>query len=155
RQSQGFSHTGCRLRGQGSNLRPVREMGGRTLSDRDRAFAARRRRLARQLRSLQIRSPAVLAGRRHSVRPSRSVDLHRDDLAVRDPGTANVDFVIFPERWSVAENTFRPPWYHRNIMSEFMGLVYGVYDARPEGFLPGGISLHNCMLPHGPDATAF
>jgi homogentisate 1,2-dioxygenase len=71
------------------------------------------------------------------------------------PGTANVDFVIFPERWSVAENTFRPPWYHRNIMSEFMGLVYGVYDARPEGFLPGGISLHNCMLPHGPDATAF
>ena len=71
------------------------------------------------------------------------------------PGTANVDFVIFPERWSVAENTFRPPWYHRNIMSEFMGLVYGVYDARPEGFLPGGISLHNCMLPHGPDASAF
>jgi len=71
------------------------------------------------------------------------------------PGTANVDFVIFPERWSVAEDTFRPPWYHRNIMSEFMGLVYGVYDARPEGFLPGGISLHNCMLPHGPDASAF
>ena len=71
------------------------------------------------------------------------------------PGTANVDFVIFPERWAVAENTFRPPWYHRNIMSEFMGLVYGVYDAKPEGFLPGGISLHNCMLPHGPDDQAF
>ena len=70
-------------------------------------------------------------------------------------GTANVDFVIFPERWAVAENTFRPPWYHRNIMSEFMGLVYGVYDAKPEGFVPGGISLHNCMLPHGPDESAF
>ena len=71
------------------------------------------------------------------------------------PGTANIDFVIFPERWGVAENTFRPPWYHRNIMSEFMGLVYGVYDAKPEGFVPGGISLHNTMLPHGPDADAF
>jgi homogentisate 1,2-dioxygenase len=71
------------------------------------------------------------------------------------PGTANVDFVIFPERWAVAENTFRPPWYHRNIMSEFMGLIYGVYDAKPEGFLPGGFSLHNMMLPHGPDASAF
>ena len=67
------------------------------------------------------------------------------------PGTANVDFVIFPERWRVAENTFRPPWYHRNLMSEFMGLIYGVYDAKPEGFVPGGMSLHNCMLPHGPD----
>ncbi|HEY8579659.1 MAG TPA: homogentisate 1,2-dioxygenase, partial [Beijerinckiaceae bacterium] len=62
------------------------------------------------------------------------------------PGTANVDFVIFPERWMVAENTFRPPWYHRNIMSEFMGLIYGVYDAKPEGFRPGGMSLHNSML---------
>ncbi len=71
------------------------------------------------------------------------------------PGTGNVDFVIFPERWMVAENTFRPPWYHRNLMSEFMGLVYGVYDAKPEGFTPGGFSLHNQMLPHGPDAPAF
>ncbi|HWP27526.1 MAG TPA: homogentisate 1,2-dioxygenase [Xanthobacteraceae bacterium] len=70
-------------------------------------------------------------------------------------GTANIDFVIFPERWQVAENTFRPPWYHRNIMSEFMGLVYGVYDAKPEGFVPGGMSLHNQMLPHGPDSDAF
>ena len=71
------------------------------------------------------------------------------------PGTANIDFVIFPERWAVAENTFRPPWYHRNIMSEFMGLIYGVYDAKPEGFVPGGFSLHNTMLPHGPDVDAF
>ncbi|MDP4593552.1 MAG: homogentisate 1,2-dioxygenase, partial [Beijerinckiaceae bacterium] len=71
------------------------------------------------------------------------------------PGTANVDFVIFPERWSVAEDTFRPPWYHRNIMSEFMGLVYGVYDAKPEGFVPGGMSLHNAMLSHGPDESSF
>jgi homogentisate 1,2-dioxygenase len=70
-------------------------------------------------------------------------------------GSANIDFVIFPERWAVAENTFRPPWYHMNIMSEFMGLIYGVYDAKPHGFVPGGISLHNCMLPHGPDRDAF
>lgn len=71
------------------------------------------------------------------------------------PGTANIDFVIFPPRWMVAENTFRPPWYHMNIMSEFMGLIEGIYDAKPEGFVPGGMSLHNCMLPHGPDADAF
>jgi homogentisate 1,2-dioxygenase len=71
------------------------------------------------------------------------------------PGTANVDFVIFPERWAVAEATFRPPWYHMNVMSEFMGLIEGAYDAKPEGFLPGGISLHNSMLPHGPDRQAF
>ena len=70
-------------------------------------------------------------------------------------GTANIDFVIFPERWMVGENTFRPPWYHMNIMSEFMGLIYGVYDAKPQGFVPGGISLHNMMLPHGPDRQAF
>ena len=70
-------------------------------------------------------------------------------------GTANVDFAIFPERWLVAENTFRPPWYHRNVMSEFMGLIYGIYDAKPDGFAPGGFSLHNPMLPHGPDVDAF
>jgi homogentisate 1,2-dioxygenase len=72
-----------------------------------------------------------------------------------EAGTANVDFVIFPERWLVAEHSFRPPWYHVNIMSEFMGLIYGHYDAKAEGFAPGGVSLHNCMLPHGPDKQAF
>jgi len=71
------------------------------------------------------------------------------------PGTANIDFVLFRERWMVAEDTFRPPWYHKNIMSEMMGNIYGVYDAKPEGFVPGGISLHNMMLPHGPDQDAF
>lgn len=71
-------------------------------------------------------------------------------------GVANADFVIFPPRWLVAENTFRPPWYHRNVMSEFMGLVYGEYDAKPgAGFAPGGASLHNCMSAHGPDGEAF
>jgi len=72
------------------------------------------------------------------------------------PGTANVDFVVFPPRWLVAEDTFRPPWYHRNVMSEYMGLVHGVYDAKPDGgFKPGGGSLHTSMVPHGPDAAAF
>jgi homogentisate 1,2-dioxygenase len=70
-------------------------------------------------------------------------------------GTANVDFVIFPPRWLVAEHTFRPPWFHRNMMNEFMGLIYGEYDAKAEGFLPGGASLHNCMSGHGPDAETF
>ena len=72
-----------------------------------------------------------------------------------EEGTANIDFVIFPDRWLVAENTFRPPWYHRNVMSEFMGLIYGAYDAKEKGFVPGGMSLHNMMLPHGPDAFGF
>ncbi|HEV2608261.1 MAG TPA: homogentisate 1,2-dioxygenase [Xanthomonadaceae bacterium] len=71
------------------------------------------------------------------------------------PGTANVDFVIFPPRWLVAQNTFRPPWFHRNIASEFMGLIHGAYDAKAEGFAPGGCSLHNCMSGHGPDAATF
>ncbi|KQP02069.1 homogentisate 1,2-dioxygenase [Pseudorhodoferax sp. Leaf265] len=71
------------------------------------------------------------------------------------PGTANCDFVIFPPRWLVMEDTFRPPWYHRNLMSEFMGLVHGEYDAKPGGFKPGGASLHNAMVPHGPDEEAF
>ena len=71
------------------------------------------------------------------------------------PGLANADFVIFPPRWLVGEDTFRPPWYHRNIMSEFMGLVRGVYDAKAEGFEPGGASLHNTFASHGPDAETY
>ncbi len=71
------------------------------------------------------------------------------------PGTANVDFAIFPPRWLVAQHTFRPPWFHRNVASEFMGLIEGVYDAKAEGFVPGGASLHNCMSGHGPDAATF
>ncbi len=70
-------------------------------------------------------------------------------------GVANCDFVIFPPRWLVAEDTFRPPWFHRNVMSELMGLVHGVYDAKAEGFAPGGISIHNCMSAHGPDAATY
>jgi len=71
------------------------------------------------------------------------------------PGVANADFVIFPPRILVAEDTFRPPWFHRNAASEFMGLIQGVYDAKAQGFVPGGASLHNCMMPHGPDADTF
>jgi homogentisate 1,2-dioxygenase len=70
-------------------------------------------------------------------------------------GTANCDFVIFPPRWMVAEHTFRPPWFHRNVMSEFMGLVTGVYDAKAGGFAPGGGSLHNQMSGHGPDRASY
>src|SRR3982751_6196781 len=66
------------------------------------------------------------------------------------PGRANADFVIFPPRWMVAEHTFRPPWFHRNVMSEAMGLISGAYDAKAEGFAPGGLSLHNLMSGHGP-----
>lgn len=71
------------------------------------------------------------------------------------PGVDAIDFVIFPPRWLVMEDTFRPPWFHRNIASEFMGLIEGVYDAKASGFLPGGASLHNCMSGHGPDAESF
>ncbi|MCC6918714.1 MAG: homogentisate 1,2-dioxygenase [Alphaproteobacteria bacterium] len=71
------------------------------------------------------------------------------------PGTANVDFVIFPPRWMVAEHTFRPPWFHRNVMSEFMGLIHGAYDAKAGGFAPGGCSLHNAMSGHGPDVASY
>ncbi|XP_052208547.1 homogentisate 1,2-dioxygenase isoform X2 [Diospyros lotus] len=71
------------------------------------------------------------------------------------PGVALLDFVIFPPRWLVAEHTFRPPYYHRNCMSEFMGLIYGGYEAKADGFLPGGASLHSCMTPHGPDTKTY
>ena len=71
------------------------------------------------------------------------------------PGTANCDFVIFPPRWMVAEATFRPPWFHRNVMSEFMGLIHGAYDAKAGGFAPGGASLHNRMSGHGPDQASY
>jgi homogentisate 1,2-dioxygenase len=71
------------------------------------------------------------------------------------PGVDSLDFVIFPPRVLVAQNTFRPPWFHRNFASEFMGLIHGAYDAKAEGFVPGGASLHNCMSGHGPDADTF
>ena len=71
------------------------------------------------------------------------------------PGRANADFIIFPPRWMVAENTFRPPWFHRNVMSEARGLIYGEYDAKAEGFQPGGLSLHNLMSGHGPDVESW
>jgi len=71
------------------------------------------------------------------------------------PGRANADFVIFPPRWMVGEDTFRPPWFHRNVMSEAMGLIHGAYDAKSEGFAPGGLSLHNLMSGHGPDVESW
>ena len=70
-------------------------------------------------------------------------------------GVANLDFVIFPPRWVVAEHSFRPPWFHRNVMSEFMGLIAGQYDAKKAGFEAGGMSVHNAFVPHGPDAGVF
>ncbi|WP_367125920.1 homogentisate 1,2-dioxygenase [Streptomyces phytohabitans] len=71
------------------------------------------------------------------------------------PGLAGVDFVVFAPRWLVGEDTFRPPYFHRNVMSEYMGLIEGAYDAKAEGFVPGGGSLHNMMSAHGPDRTTF
>ncbi|HEV7986049.1 MAG TPA: homogentisate 1,2-dioxygenase [Steroidobacteraceae bacterium] len=71
------------------------------------------------------------------------------------PGVDGLDFVLFPPRWLAMQDTFRPPWFHRNVASEFMGLIEGVYDAKSDGFLPGGASLHNCMSAHGPDAVTF
>jgi homogentisate 1,2-dioxygenase len=71
------------------------------------------------------------------------------------PGVDTLDFVIFPPRWLAGEDTFRPPWFHRNVASEFMGLIHGAYDAKAAGFAPGGASLHNCMSGHGPDAATF
>jgi len=71
------------------------------------------------------------------------------------PGRANADFVIFPPRWMVGEDTFRPPWFHRNVMSEAMGLIHGAYDAKADGFAPGGLSLHNMMSGHGPDVESW
>jgi homogentisate 1,2-dioxygenase len=77
-------------------------------------------------------------------------------VPTHEPGVAVADFVIFPKRWMVAENTFRPPYYHRNCMSEYMGMIHGTYDAKEGGgFVPGGASLHSCMSPHGPDATTY
>ena len=70
-------------------------------------------------------------------------------------GTSNIDFVVFPPRWLAMQHTFRPPWFHRNVANEFMGLIHGVYDAKSTGFVPGGSSLHNCMSGHGPDAATF
>jgi homogentisate 1,2-dioxygenase len=100
--------------------------------------------MARQLLSLQIRPRSLSMS-------STPVSFDHPDPSIFTvltspselPGTANVDFVIFPPRWMVAEHTFRPPYYHRNIMSEYMGLIFGVYDAKEEGFVPGGGSLHN------------
>ncbi len=71
------------------------------------------------------------------------------------PGWDSIDFVIFPPRILAMQHTFRPPWFHRNVASEFMGLIHGAYDAKAEGFVPGGASLHNCMSGHGPDAATF
>ena len=71
------------------------------------------------------------------------------------PGVSNLDFVVFPPRWLTMEHTFRPPWFHRNIASEYLGLIHGRYDAKAEGFVPGCASLHNGMVPHGPDATSY
>jgi homogentisate 1,2-dioxygenase len=84
--------------------------------------------------------------------PSIFLALHSPSDTV---GTSNVDFVVFPPRWLAMQNTFRPPWFHRNVASEFMGLIHGVYDAKSTGFVPGGASLHNCMSGHGPDAATF
>jgi len=99
--------------------------------------------------------------RRHNTIGSISYD-HPDPsifLVLHSPGehegVSNMDFVIFPPRILAAQDTFRPPWFHRNVASEFMGLIHGAYDAKAEGFAPGGCSLHNSFTGHGPDAATF
>ena len=139
----------------------------------DRPFEIIRRYGGRLWRSVQPRTPFDVVAWHGNLAPLKydtanfmvigSISFDHPDPSIftvltsptDTPGTANCDFVIFPPRWMVAEDTFRPPWYHRNLMSEFMGLVHGQYDAKPEGFKPGGMSLHNSMVPHGPDAEAF
>ena len=122
-----------------------------------RPLAARRRRLARQLRAVQVRPAPLQRDRLDQLRPSRPVDLPgaaRADRHARRRATSTSS--IFPPRIAGrCEDTFRPPWFHRNVASEFMGLVHGAYDAKAEGFVPGGASLHNSMTGHGPDAETF
>ena len=136
-------------------VRHGRQIPGQPVGGGDGPFAAQRRRLARQFRAVQIRSRALHGDRHGELRSSRSVDLQRADRAVRHARHRQHRFRDLPAALAGGEDTFRPPWYHRNVMSEFMGLLHGVYDAKAEGFLPGGASLHNCMTAHGPDAETW
>ena len=135
-EARSLVHPGPLVRGMKNNSRAVRAMCRATLPP-------------------PPIKPSAYKTRTIPVRSSRSSIFTVQTAPTGEEGTANVDFVIFPERWLVGEHTFRPPWYHVNIMSEFMGLIYGRYDAKEQGFVPGGVSLHNCMLPHGPDNDAF
>ena len=149
-----FHHAGRSVRGPGRALDDVREMGRHA---RATEWTIRRSMWWPGTAIMRPTNTTCGATRRwgRSVRPCRSSIFTVLTSPSETPGTANIDFVIFPDRWLVAENTFRPPWYHMNVMSEFMGLIYGVYDAKTGGgFVPGGISLHNTMLPHGPDVDA-
>jgi homogentisate 1,2-dioxygenase len=121
----------------------------------DRPFAARRGRLARQLRALQVRPAPLQHHRLDQLRPSGSVDLPGAAFAQRHRGRGQPRLRDLPAALAGCEDTFRPPWFHRNVASEFMGLIHGAYDAKAEGFVPGGASLHNCMSGHGPDAATF
>ena len=151
-----LSHPCRRLRRPRSPLHPHRQMGRQPLGHRPLALAAR---TSSPGTATTLPTPTTCAASPPSARTCSTTPTRRSSPPspppTGTPGTANVDFVIFPDRWAVAENTFRPPWYHLNIMSEFMGLLYGAYDAKPQGFTPGGFSLHNSMLPHGPDTDAF
>lgn len=71
----------------------------------------------------------------------------------REPGTSVVDFAIIPPRWNMMEDTYWPPYYHRNTMSEFSGPI--VYDQAHEwhkehSFKPYGAQLNGTMTAHGP-----
>ena len=117
----------CRWR-----FRTDRQVRGPPVARADRPFAAGRGGLARQLRAIPLRPASLQRHRFDQLRPSGPVDLPGAAFAQRHTGTSNMDFAIFPPRWLVAQNTFRPPWFHRNIASEFMGLVHGAYDAKAE-----------------------
>jgi homogentisate 1,2-dioxygenase len=64
-----------------------------------------------------------------------------------DHGNNMADVLVFSGRWEVAEHTFRPPYYHRNVATEFSYIV-----ALPEpysGFEKGAYFLSPSMTPHG------
>ena len=149
-----------RRRSPGTRTRTSRPKWSRNIS----ASCGRRRSTIR--RSTSSRGTAITRRAATICRastPSGTVSFDHPDPSIftvltspsNVPGRANADFVIFPPRWMVAEDTFRPPWFHRNVMSEAMGLISGAYDAKAEGFAPGGLSLHNLMSGHGPDLDSW
>ncbi len=156
RERARFPVAGRSVRGARRRLPRRRQILGQAVGGEDRPLAARHRRVARHLRALQVRPEALQHDQHGHLRPPGSVDLHAcSPRRPRRPEPRTSTSALIADRWSVAENTFRPPPFHRNVCSEFVGLVQGRYIGKAEGFAPGCASLHNCMSGHGPDDDAF